>query len=441
MRKQNCLKEFTGYTSLNILGMIGVSFYILADTFFVSMALGINGLAALNLALPLYSFMDGCGLMIGMGGGIKYSIQKSTGNDTAANRIFTNAVFLSGLFSVFFIVFVCLFLGSILSFFGAKGEVLTLSKTYLSVILLFAPAFLMNYMLLAFVRNDGAPQLSMAAMIGGSLSNVILDWIFMFPCSMGIFGASLATGLAPIISILILSHHLLRKKNGFHFIRCRASLRLFSEILSTGIPSLITEMSSAVTMIVFNFIMLRLKGNVGVAAYSVIANLSLVVIAIFTGLAQGTQPLISRNYGLKNKKNIHYLLRYALTSVLLLSAGIYTVVFFGAPQITALFNSEQDPLLQSIATEGMRLYFTACPFAGFNVILSVYFSSIERPLPAHIISVLRGFIMIIPMAFFLSAAAGLKGAWCAFPAAEILTAGTGLVLLPKPRSFFPPPKP
>ena len=286
-------------------------------------------------------------------------------------------------------------------------------------------------MLLAFVRNDGAPQLSMAAMIGGSLSNVFLDWVFIFPCRMGIFGASLATGLAPVISILILSPHLIRKKNGFHFIRCKASFRLFFEIITTGIPSLITEMSSAVTMIVFNSIMLRLEGNVGVAAYSVIANLSLVVIAIYNGLAQGTQPLISSNYGIQNKKNIHSLLRYALTAVFFLSAVIYAVVFFGAEQITSLFNSEQDLLLQSIATEGLRIYFTACPFAGFNVIMSIYFSSVERPVPAQIISILRGFVIIVPMAFLLSAVAGINGAWCAFPVTEFLTSIIGLFLLLK----------
>lgn len=77
MKHQTCLKQFAKYCSLNILGMIGVSFYILADTYFVSKGLGTNGLAALNLALPIYSFMDGCGLMVGMGGGTKYAIQKN----------------------------------------------------------------------------------------------------------------------------------------------------------------------------------------------------------------------------------------------------------------------------------------------------------------------------------------------------------------------------
>lgn len=429
MTHKDCLKDFAKYASLNISGMIGISFYILADTFFISMRLGTNGLAALNLALPLYSFMDGCGLMIGMGGGTKYSIQKSSGSHTAANRIFTNAVFLSAIFSTCFMIINVLFLDNILSAFGAKEGVLELSKTYLSVILLFAPAFLLNYMLLAFVRNDGDPQLSMAAMIIGSLSNVLLDWIFMFPCNMGIFGASLATGLAPVISLFILSIHLIRKKNGFHFRQNSFCLRLFPEIISTGLPALITETSSAITMIVFNYIMLRLEGNAGVAAYSVIANLSLVAIAIYTGLAQGTQPLLSRSCGAGNEKDIQALLRYALTAAFFLSAALYAVIFLCASEITALFNNEGDAVLQSIAENGMRLYFTACPFVGFNLILSIYFSSVERPAPAQAISLLRGFFIIIPMAFILSFAAGMRGAWCAFPATELLTAAIGLILL------------
>ena len=302
-----------------------------------------------------------------------------------------------------------------------------MSKTYLQVILLFAPAFLMNNVLLCFVRNDGAPQLSMAAMIGGSLSNVVLDWVFIFPCQMGIFGAVFATGLAPIISMLILSPHFIRKKNQFHFTKCKPKGKLFAGILSSGIPSLVTEVSSGVVMIVFNSIILHLEGNVGVAAYGVIANLSLVVIAIYTGIAQGIQPIISRNYGVKNLGNVHATMRYALITMLLFSVVIYMVVLFGAWQIADIFNSEQNAMLQNIATEGLRLYFTACPFAGFNVIISMYFTSTERPRPAHVISILRGFLVIIPMAFLLSWIGKIHGVWCAFPATELLVAVIGLL--------------
>ncbi len=428
MTRKGYWGEFAKYTSLNVLGMIGLSFYILADTYFVSKGLGANGLTALNLAIPVYSFIHGSGLMIGMGGGTKYAICKSRGEDGEADRIFTHAMGLAALFAVFFVLLGLFLSGPITALLGADASVYQMTKTYLQVILLFAPAFLLNNVLLCFVRNDGAPQLSMAAMIGGSLSNVVLDWVFIFPCGMGIFGAVFATGLAPIISILILSPHFIRRKNRFHPVKCRPEGKRAAGILSSGVPSLITEVSSGVVMIVFNAIILQLSGNIGVAAYGVIANLSLVVIAIYNGIAQGIQPLVSRSCGMEDAAGVRAFLRYAMTVMLLLSGLIYLTVFFGASPIAALFNSEQNPLLQSIAEEGLRLYFIGCPFAGCSILLSIYFTSTERPRPAQVISLLRGFLVIIPMAFLLAFIGGIRGVWLAFPAAELLVAAVGLAV-------------
>ena len=198
-------------------------------------------------------------------------------------------------------------------------------------------------------------------------------------------------------------------------------------ILSSGVPSLVTEVSSGIVMIVFNAIILRLAGNVGVAAYGVIANLSLVVIAIYTGIAQGVQPLMSRYYGMNRFDFIHKVLRYALITMIIISVLIYSIVFFGAGQITQIFNSEHNAVLQTIATNGLHLYFIACPFAGFNIIISMYLTSTENPLPAHIISILRGFLIIIPMAFVLSWIFEIQGVWCAFPATELIVAVIGIV--------------
>lgn len=428
MNNAKCFKEFAKYTSLNVLGMIGLSCYILADTFFVSKGLGANGLTALNLAIPIYSFINGSGLMLGMGGATKYSILKSQDKTRDANRAFTNTVlFTLGLALVFFAIGVFLS-GAITRLLGADDIVYQMSKTYLQVILLFAPMFMLNNVLLCFVRNDGAPQLSMLAMIGGSLSNIILDYIFIFPCNMGIFGAVLATGLAPIISMLILSPYFLKKRNQFQLIRCSVSGKLISNIVSTGLPSLITEVSSGIVIIVFNKIILGLQGNTGVAAYGVIANLSLVVISIYTGVAQGIQPILSKNYGTGNKKDIKQILRYSLVTVLAVSGIVYSSVFFGADFIASIFNSEQNALLQSIAVTGLKIYFIACVFAGFNIILSVYFTSTEHARPAHIISLLRGFIVIIPMAFLLSSIGGMIGVWFTFPTTELIVAIIGLTL-------------
>ena len=100
-------------------------------------------------------------------------------------------------------------------------------------------------------------------------------------------------------------------------------------------------------------------------------------------------------------------------------------MFFGAEQIAKIFNSGHNPLLQAIAVRGLKLYFTGCLFAGVNIILSVYFTSTEVPRPAHVISLLRGFVIILPMAFLLSAAFGINGVWCAFPATELMVSVIG----------------
>ena len=429
MEQQNYFKEFAKYTSLNVLGMIGLSCYILADTFFVSKALGANGLAALNLAIPIYSFINGSGLMIGMGGATKYSIFKSQNNFKKANNIFTQAFFLVVTMAAIYFLMGILFSGPLAKLLGATKSVYDMSSVYLRVILVFAPMFMMNNLLLCYVRNDGAPQLSMMAMLGGSFSNIVLDYVFMFPLDMGIFGAAFATGLAPVISILILSPFFIKKLNNFKLVKTKLVDRHILDIVSSGLPSLVTEVSSGIVMIIFNMIILNLAGNTGVAAYGVIANLSLVVISIYTGISQGIQPLLSSGYGSGQIKKVHIIFKYAIFSVVIISICIYLIIFFKCDVIAGIFNSENNIALQNIAENGLKIYFVGCLFAGINIVSSIYFTSIEHPLPAHVISLLRGFIIIIPMAFFLSLIANMNGVWATFPVTEFIVSTISVILI------------
>lgn len=423
--------EFIKYTSLNVLGMIGLSCYILADTFFISKGLGANGLAALNLAIPIYSFIHGSGLMLGMGGGTKYSIFRGQKAFENANRVFTNVLYLGTVFAGIFML-TGIFLSQRLTWLlGADAQIADMTKTYLQVILLFSPAFILNNICICFVRNDGNPRLSMLAMLGGSFSNIILDYILIFPLHMGILGAVLATGIAPIISMTIMSRHLLGKNRGFHAIWEKPQMSMIQSSISLGFPSLVTEISSGIVMIIFNMIFLKLSGNVGIAAYGVIANLSLVAVAIYNGIAQGIQPLVSRAYGQKDGKTIRQTFRYGAATVLILSALIYTVIFLFADGITGIFNSEKNMQLQELARTGMRLYFTVVPFIGFNILLSAYFTSIEQAIPAQLLSIIRGFVLIIPMAFALAAFAGITGVWLAFPVTEGAVCVMGIVIYRK----------
>lgn len=436
MEQRQYLKDFIRYASLNVLGMVALSCYILADTFFVSQGLGANGLAALNLAIPVYNFIHGSGLMLGMGGAIKYSVYRSQGNFRKTDAVFTNTVTLALGFALCFVCAGLFLSGQIAALLGADSEVFSMTNTYLKVLLLFSPAFLMNDVLICFVRNDGAPRLSMMGMIVGSLSNVVLDYVFIFPFGMGIFGAVLATGLAPVISICVMSAHFIKKRNQFHFQKGRPSLGASGNILSLGVPSLVTEVASGVVIIVFNGILLSLKGNVGVAAYGVIANLSLVVVAIFTGVAQGMQPLVSDAYGRGRKKDSLKFLRLGAVSVTALAAVVYMIVAFWAEPVASVFNSEGNPVLQEIAAGGLRLYFIGAFFAGINIVLVHFFAAVEKAAPAQIISLCRGIFFIIPAAFLLSSALGITGVWLAFPAAELLALLLGLLLYRRNRKVL-----
>lgn len=431
MKEKTLLKEFFEYITLNICGMIGLSCYILADTFFVSKGLGANGLTALNLAIPVYSFVHGSGLMFGMGGATKYSICRGQKDYQNADKAFSNTMYLMSALAFIFVLTGIFFSGNLTVLLGADSTVFDMTKTYLQVILLFAPAFMANDTLLCFVRNDGNPRLAMAAMLTGSFSNIILDYIFIFPLNMGIFGAVLATGFAPVISLILLSKHLFTKQNQFHFKRVNPTFRLTGNIISLGIPSLITEVASGIVMIIFNAIILRLQGNIGVAAYGVVANLSLVVTSIYTGIAQGTQPILSRLYGHGDRENITQILKYAMKTMLVISCCIYLLFLFAANPIVGAFNSEQNALLQQIAVAGAKLYFAAIPFVGFNIIISAYFTSTEKVLPAQIVSLSRGFVLIIPMAFLMSLLLKMTGVWLSYPITESLVSLAGIILYRK----------
>ena len=418
-------REYARYTALSVVGMLALSCYILADTFFVSKSLGTEGLAALNIAIPVYNFIHGTGLMLGMGGATRFSICRSRGARREADEMFTNTLYMAAGFSALFAALGLFFSGELAALLGADEEIFAMSRTYMQVLLLFSPAFILNDIFVCYVRNDGNPQLSMAATAGGSFSNIVLDYVFMFPLGMGIFGAVLATGLAPVIGIAIMSPHWLKASKGFHAVRTGLSAAHVRNNLALGFPSLLAQLSSGIVIIVFNAIILRLTGNTGVAAYGVVANLSLVIAAVYMGIAQGIQPLVSREYGKGNKKAQRSFLTWALYSMAVLSVLLYAGIFLEADPIARIFNSENDLRLQEIAVPGLKLYFTAILFMGYNVILSTYFTSVEKVIPAHVVSLLRGLLLIVPAAFVMAGLWGMTGVWLAFPVTEGITAALG----------------
>lgn len=418
--KENTLQEFGKYVSQSVLSQLGVSCYILADTYFISKGVGADGLTALNLAIPVFSVMNGCGFMLGIGSGTKYGIMKGTGNEKRGDVLFTSSLCVVTVLAVIFMLIGLLAADPITVLVGANAEVYDMTRTYLQVILLFSPMFMINNLLGAMIRNDGNTSLAMTAMLSGCLFNIVFDYIFVFPMGLGLFGAVLATAVAPIISILILLQHFVKKKKQFRLIRVRPDVRLVASAAGLGVPSLVTEVSSGLVIAVFNLLILGLAGNVGVAAYGVVANISIVVIAIYNGIAQGVQPLLSREYGRNQEKNVHRFLSWAMMLTVILAMVIYVGIYWNADVIAMIFNSGRDMDLQRIAVEGLKIYFTACPFVGANILLAIYFAATDQAAPAQMISLLRGLIVIVPLAFIMANVAGLTGVWMTFPLTELV---------------------
>ena len=252
MHKQGALREFGHYAAMNILGMIGISCYILADTYFVAQGLGSLGLAALNIAIPAYNLMNGIGLMLGVGAATQYTIARAQNDRRQADSVFTHTAALGLLLGLLFLLGGLCFAKPLAGLLGADAQTLGMTTTYLRMLWCFGPFFVMNNVLLAFTRNDGAPTVAMCGMIAGSLFNIVFDYIFIFPCGLGMFGAALATGFSPFVSILVLLTHLRRPSRGFHLVKTPLCVSRVPSLCAPGLSSLIGEIASGVVLLLFD---------------------------------------------------------------------------------------------------------------------------------------------------------------------------------------------
>ncbi len=419
---------FVKYVSQSVMGMVGISCYILADTWFVAAAFGAEGLAALNLAIVVYSLMNAAGLMAGIGGATLFSLSFAAGRERRA-EIFSSTAALGLFFAVIFTGAGLFFSGGIARLLGADEVIFAMTRSYLRTILSFSLFFIMNNIFLAFVRNDGSPRLAMAAMVTGSLSNIALDYLFIFPFGWGLFGAALATAIAPMISLALLSLHFVLRRSSFRPSLRRLRAGAVAKMIPLGLSSMVTELSSAAALAAFNLMILAMAGNTGVAAYGIVANLALVELAVFVGIAQGMQPLVSRSRGAGDGHSCRLLLFYGAVLSLAVASLAYGTVFVWARQVAGLFNSAGDALLAAYAEEGLRIYFAGFFFGGLNVVAAAFCSAAEMPKRGFLISSLRAFLLVLPLAALFSWLFGMRGLWFSFVAAEALTFIAASVML------------
>ena len=413
------MKSFFKYVMLSVTGPLGISVYILADTYFISLYCGAEGLATLNLILPVYSLIFAVGGMIGVGSATLYAIRKATGADTSL--FFGQALLCVLTLSLPFIASVILFPKQLLTMLGADETLLTLGMPYIRIAVIATPLFMINNCVTSFVRNDAGPITAMVGALCGSSFNIVFDYIFMFVMNMGLTGAALATAISPAVTTAVCMSHFFSKKNA---IQLKWSVWSYSHLktaCSLGSSAFMSEISAMVITFTFNMLILAIGGNTGVAAYGVIANIAIVVLAIFNGISQGSQPLISDSYGRGDTRMQYFYTKMSLVFSFAISMAIVVAVFATSNFVIGVFNSQQNTVLAEYAKEGIRLYFPGFPIAALNIMMISAYAASERGKKAFVCSVMRGLIGIIFFAVVLSRFLGMQGIWLSFPAAEAVT--------------------
>ena len=414
-------REYIKGGAFGIFGMLGISVYILADTYFIATGIGNEALASLNIAIPIYGLLTGIGLMLGIGGATKFTILRAKGKPEDAKRIFANTLIIGGGFSLVMTLIGLFFAEELTGLLGADEVIFQTTKIYLQTVLLFSSFFIMNNIFVAFVRNDNHPKVAMLGMIIGSFGNIVLDYVFIFPLQMGMLGAALATVTAPAVGLSLMIYYWLKHSENLRLKFPENFLKEWREIISLGSAAFVTDFSNGLVILLFNLAIVGISGNIGVAAYGVVANIALVIVAVYIGMGQGIQPLISESFGKNREEDLKKILRWTVIITFGMGVITYGLGFAFAPLIMEIFNSDSDPTMSRLGVEGIRIYFASFIFMGVNITMGAFFAAVSLAKPAIRISLLRGIFLIIPLVFLLPRWLDMIGVWLVVPFVELIT--------------------
>lgn len=409
-----------------LVGMLTAVVYTITDGVFVGQGVGSAALAAINIAAPLFMLSSGTALMFGLGGSVVASIHLAGDKLKTARIVTTQAMVATVLMQLLISAVALIFPEPVLRLFGCSDTLMPLAKTYLFG---YVPFLVFNAFLIAaefFVRLSGHPKIAMAASLVGSLLNVFLDWLFIFPLEMGIFGAAIATGIGTAVGAAIVFIYLCQKRRNLHFIRVKSSkknfilsLRNVGYMCRLGFPSMLSELSVACLMMCGNFVFIALAGDAGVAAFSVVCYIYPVVFMINNSMGQAAQPIISYNYGLHRREKVRRALGVSMRTALVYGVVIAAFSLLFSEPLVGMFIKSSDPSF-SMAVRGLRLFSAGfIPFA-VNIITANYFQSIERSRVATIITLLRSFVFVVILFVLLPKMFEMDGAWLAVPLSELL---------------------
>ncbi len=427
-------RKFCKYAIPQMLGLLFNSVYFIADGVFIGNRLGRDAMAAAGVAVPMLELMIALSMAITAGSGVLVSVAISQKRPAEANCGMMHALLTAGVLGVLMAVLGNLFIDPLANALGSTPGIHGEVRAYLSIILALSPFMLFSFLLGGMVRNDGHPLHAMIALTVGSLSNILLDWVFMYPLNMGISGAALATALGPILSDMILLPHFLRRRGSLRFSRFSFKPRLLGEMLILGLPSFVMEFTIGMVTFITNLSIQNLNlGEMGLAAYLLIGYLMLIILTLFLGMAEGLQPVFSQMQGGGDLAGCRDMRRFSLAVFVGIGLACYGCVYFFSARFYALFTAGDQALL-AFAASHSRAYFCGFVFAGVNILLISCWQAIAQTRKAMVTALLRSVLLPPVFILLLPALLGADWFWFGHSMAEWITAVAAccLLLLPVP---------
>ena len=410
-----------------VLGMVFSAVFVITDGIFVGKGVGSDALAAVNITAPLFMITTGVGLMFGVGASVVASIHLSHGKRKVAGINITQALMFSSLLILILSVLCCYFVEPVGRLLGSSERLLPLVVEYMNWYVPFLTFYLLLNAGMFFVRLDGAPNYAMWCNAIAAISNIVLDYVFIFVFGWGLMGAAFATSLGTMIGGLMILIYLLRFSRNFRLYPIKLSrksrqltFRNIGYMVKLGSSAFVSEASIACMMFLGNYVFIRHLGEDGVAAFSIVCYFFPIIFMVYNAIAQSAQPIISYNFGAGSSKRIQQTFRLSIKTALFCGVCFFIVTVLCNHNIVSLF-IDRSYGAYDIAVTGIPYFAIGYLFFAFNIVGIGYYQSIERAHRATIITLLRGVVFMLIGFLVLPHFFGVPGIWLAVPLAELLT--------------------
>jgi putative MATE family efflux protein len=412
-------KKLIRFTMPSIIMMIFTSIYGVVDGVFVSNFVGKTPFAAINLFYPVYMVIAAVGFMIGTGGSALVSKLMGEGDRKKANETFSLLIYFSFVLSAVLSGIVLLFLEPICVKLGAEGELLDSCLLYGRILLPFMPVFVLQNECQSFLVAAERPKLGLWVTVAAGCTNILFDALLVAVFPLGLAGAAMATALSQVVGGVIPFIYFLRSKSGLLKLgKARFRGREILAACANGSSEMMANISVSIVNILYNFRLMEIAGEDGLAAYGVIMYVNFIFMAIFFGYSVGSSPVISYHYGAGNTDEIKSLKTKSLVLVAV-AAGVMTMLAEVLAYPLAKLFVGYDEALFKMTARGFMLYSLSYLVMGFNVFGSSFFTALNNGGVSAIISFARTFFFQMLAVWFLPMAIGLDGIWLAVVAAEL----------------------